>query len=119
MQVTYGPFESVSNRDASTWTPPPMTEGHRGRYLWTDAKGVFNFLTIGALVTTNGTSNKYHVFAARLVETVHDTLGRTRDGISRLPRASDTHPLDDGLRISTEDHEETEPGGDGDGDGDR
>ncbi|KAI0370590.1 hypothetical protein BV20DRAFT_966520 [Pilatotrama ljubarskyi] len=110
MKSVYGPFDRLTPAQATTWTPPPMAEGHRGRYLWTDAFGVLNLLTLGVL-----TSNAlYTTLAARLVDTVHDTLGRTRDGARRLPGASDAHPLAGGLRIGKED-EEDDPGGDGDG----
>ncbi|KAI8972830.1 hypothetical protein BD414DRAFT_499500 [Trametes punicea] len=110
MKAVYGPFDALTPAQATSWTPPPMAEGHRGRYLWTDAFGVLNLLTLGAL-----TSNAlYTTLAARLVHTVHDTLGRMRDGTRRLPGASDEHPLAGGLRIGKED-EEDDPGGDGDG----
>ncbi|CDO70987.1 hypothetical protein BN946_scf184830.g19 [Trametes cinnabarina] len=110
MRSVYGPFDGLTSAAATSWRPPPMAEGHRGRYLWTDAFGVLNFLTLGTL-----TSNTiYHALAARLIQTVHDTLGRTRDGTRRLPGASDEHPLAGGLRIGKED-EEDDPGGDGDG----
>ncbi|KAI0631272.1 hypothetical protein C8Q77DRAFT_1219398 [Trametes polyzona] len=111
MRSVYGPFDSLTPAQAATWTPPPMAEGHRGRYLWTDAFGVLNFLTLGALISEPG---PYAALAARLVSAVHDTLGRTRDGTRRLPGASDEHPLAGGLRIGKED-EEDDPGGDGDG----
>ncbi|KAI0718787.1 hypothetical protein C8T65DRAFT_570247 [Cerioporus squamosus] len=110
MKAVYGPFDIVSPTEASSWTPPPMAEGHRGRYLWTDAFGVLNFLTLG----TATSETRYTTLAARLVETVHNTLGRTRDLTQRLPGASDAHPLAGGLRIGKED-EEDDPGGDGDG----
>lgn len=59
----------------------------------------------------NNTADKYLVLARRLVETVHDVLGRTRDGKARLPGASDETPLAGGLRIGKLD----ELGMDGDG----
>ena len=49
--------------------------------------------------------------ASRLVETVHNVLGRTRDGSSWLPGASEQNPVGGGLRIGKED----EGGSDGDG----
>ena len=49
MKSVYGPFDTLSPAQAAAWTPPPMAEGHRGRYLWTDAFGVLNLLTLGAL----------------------------------------------------------------------
>ncbi|KAI0327579.1 hypothetical protein GY45DRAFT_1327470 [Cubamyces sp. BRFM 1775] len=110
MKSVYGPFDALKPIQATSWAPPPMAEGHRGRYLWTDAFGMLNLLTLGVL-----TSNAlYTTLAARLVHSVHDTLGRTRDGTARLPGASDEHPLAGGLRIGKED-EEDDPGGDGDG----
>ncbi|KAL7277208.1 hypothetical protein ACG7TL_009057 [Trametes sanguinea] len=110
MKAVYGPFDTLAPSEASYWTPPPMAEGHRGRYLWTDAFGVLDFLTLGALTS----DTVYNTLAARLIQAVHDTLGRTRDGARRLPGASDEHPLAGGLRIGKEDEEE-DPGGDGDG----
>jgi hypothetical protein len=54
---------------------------------------------------------RFLVHAQRLSETVHDVLGRTRDGKSRLPGATDQNPLGGGLRIGKE--EESGPDGDG------
>jgi hypothetical protein len=95
MQRIYGPFESLSSEQVSSWTPPPMTEGHKGRYLWTDGFAVVNFVTL-----YKETSNdKYLILASRLIHTVHNILGRTRDGSARLPGATDEWPLRGGLRI--------------------
>ncbi|KAF5718132.1 hypothetical protein FMUND_5424 [Fusarium mundagurra] len=76
-------FDKASN----TWTPPddPGAGGHR--------------------------DNKYLALAKRLVQTVHDVLGRTRGGVSRLPGATDAEPLKGGLRIG----KERATGSDGDG----
>ncbi|KAL0261927.1 hypothetical protein SLS55_003361 [Diplodia seriata] len=117
------------------WTPPPATAGHRGRYLWTDAFGVLNFLTLhrvsimgsssGRLdkTTTTTTSSSsssssssaaaaaYLTYATALAQTVHDVLGRTRDGSARLPGATDADPMGGGLRIGKDDA----GGPDGDG----
>lgn len=116
METLYGSFESIT--DPAQWTPPPKSGGHRGRYLWTDAFGVLNFVTLHQerskatpADSTNDVSEKYLVLARRLVETVHDVLGRTRDGRSRLPGATDENPLGGGLRIGKID----EKGPDGDG----
>ncbi|KAM5348450.1 hypothetical protein ACJ41O_008274 [Fusarium nematophilum] len=109
MHVVYGNFDSVSDDDAEKWTPPdnPGAGGHRGRYLWTDAFGVVNFITLYEKISTP----KYLVLAKRLVRTVHDVLGRTRDGAMRLPGATDEEPLKGGLRIGKMDA----AGSDGDG----
>lgn len=80
------------------WAPPPASGGHKGRYLWTDAFGVCNFITL-----FQETSNSHYLgLATDLVRAVHDTLGRTRDGIARLQNASDAAPLLGGLRIGKE-----------------
>lgn len=109
MTVVYGPYNKVRSEEAATWTPPesPGAGGHRGRYLWTDAFGVVNFVTLYQETSTK----KYLTLAKRLVETVHDVLGRTRDGSARLPGATDEKPLNGGLRIGKLD----ESGSDGDG----
>ena len=49
--------------------------------------------------------------ANRLIHTVHDILGRTRDGSARLPNATDEFPLKGGLRIGK--HAASGPDGDG------
>ncbi|EDN02326.1 predicted protein [Histoplasma mississippiense (nom. inval.)] len=113
MESVYGNFSTVP--DATKWRPPPKSGGHRGRYLWTDAFGVLNFLTLYKELSLGGdskaTAGNYLIFAQRLIATVHDVLGRTRDGLSRLPHATDEEPLKGGLRIGKE--EETGPDGDG------
>ncbi|RSH88939.1 hypothetical protein EHS25_002601 [Saitozyma podzolica] len=106
MKQVYGPLPSSSS-SGTPWRPPEKSGGHRGRYLWTDAFGVVNFLT---LYRETG-EERYLDCARSLVTTVHDALGRTRDGRSRLPRATEAEPLAGGLRIGkTEEH-----GRDGDG----
>ncbi|KAK0710927.1 hypothetical protein B0H67DRAFT_601788 [Lasiosphaeris hirsuta] len=86
---------------ARTWVPPekPGAGGHRGRYLWTDAFGIINFITL----SKETSSPIYLILAKRLVSAVHDVLGRTRDGPARLPRATDDKPLKGGLRIGNMD----------------
>jgi hypothetical protein len=113
MNSLYGSLVSIEN--PAEWTPPPKSGGHRGRYLWTDAFGVVNFLTMHHEYNICGNDknidNRHLVLADRLVQTVHDVLGRTRDGRSRLPGATDANPLGGGLRIGKlEDR-----GSDGDG----
>ncbi|CAL5867402.1 uncharacterized protein PFLUO_LOCUS1621 [Penicillium psychrofluorescens] len=113
MQSLYGSFSSIS--DPEHWSPPLRSGGHRGRYLWTDAYGVINLLTMHREYTRAGGDDpgddRYLVLARRLVETVHDVLGRTRDGERRLPGATDNNPMGGGLRIGKTD----ERGSDGDG----
>lgn len=131
MESVYGSF-SIPNPES--WTPPPKSGGHRGRYLWTDAYGVLNLLTMhreykhalgedeklasAGAGTAGVESGDYHKergrylsLAKRLVETVHGVLGWTRDGGARLPGASEENPLGGGLRIGKMD----ERGPDGDG----
>lgn len=101
MESVYGKFTSITDPEA--WSPPPNSGGHRGRYLWTDAFGVLNFITLHkeSARTANETpqDHRYLTLARRLVETVHDVLGHTRDGKARLPGASAENPLGGGLRI--------------------
>jgi hypothetical protein len=109
METLYGSFEDIT--EPERWTPPPKSGGHHGRYLWTDAFGVVNFITLhqerlrstpaggGAGGGGRATTDKYLILGRRLVETVHDVLGRTRDGGARLPGATDENPLGGGLRI--------------------
>ncbi|KAJ2906789.1 hypothetical protein MKZ38_010780 [Zalerion maritima] len=114
---------------AESWTPPshPGAGGHRGRYLWTDAFGLVNMLTLWK-ESGNGT---YLVLAKRLARRVHEVLGREREPrgageeeeeggggggggekrYNRLPGATDEEPLKGGLRIGKEDSR----GADGDG----
>ena len=107
MQKIYGPFESIPLDQVRHWTPPPMSEGHRGRYLWTDGFAVVNFITL----FKETSEERYLQLARRLINTVHDILGRTRDGQARLPGATDEFPLKGGLRIGK--HRATGPDGDG------
>ncbi|KAL1844509.1 hypothetical protein VTK73DRAFT_2391 [Phialemonium thermophilum] len=120
MSLVYGPLTHLTPATAASWTPPanPGAGGHRGRYLWTDAFGVLNLITLH-----RETSDVVYLAAARrLVETVHDVLGRQRgDGNDddndntkkpdRLPGATDAEPLAGGLRIGK--REATGPDGDG------
>ncbi|KAF1809376.1 hypothetical protein P152DRAFT_484690 [Eremomyces bilateralis CBS 781.70] len=92
---------------SSPWTVPPCSAGHRGRYLWTDAFGVVNFLTLYRQTE----SDRYLEYAKSLVDAVHNSLGRTRDGKSFLPGASPDNPMGGGLRIGKE--EESGPDEDG------
>jgi hypothetical protein len=96
MSGVYGPLPPG---DSSTWEPPPKAGGFKGRYLWTDAFGVVNFLT---LYKETG-DDTYLSLAKNLAQKVHDVQGRTRDGKSRLPGATDENPLGGGLRIGKED----------------
>lgn len=107
MESIYGPFPASDDPKLAEWTPPATAEGHRGRYLWTDGFAVVNFLTLYKLTE----EERYLIFAKRLISTVHNILGYTRDGKSRLPGATDEFPLAGGLRIGK--HNETGPDGDG------
>jgi hypothetical protein len=97
MNLVYGPIETLSEEAARSWKAPdkPGAGGHRGRYLWTDAFGLVNLITL----SKETSSPIYLTLAKQLAKTVHDVLGRTRDGTARLPRATDAEPLKGGLRI--------------------
>ncbi|RPA86156.1 hypothetical protein BJ508DRAFT_411344 [Ascobolus immersus RN42] len=94
----YGPFPSFHPSTASStlvWSPPPMPFGHNGRYLWNDAFGVINFITL----FHETEEPAYLRYAEALASAVHRVLGRTRDGSDYLPGASQSNPLGGGLRI--------------------
>ncbi|RAL00974.1 uncharacterized protein BO80DRAFT_91763 [Aspergillus ibericus CBS 121593] len=98
-ETLYGPITTLPS-SASTWTPPPHSGGHQGRYLWTDAIGVLNFLTLHHIHPSPPSPTHYLTLATRLIHTVHNTLGRTRTNPpTYLPNASPAHPLSGGLRI--------------------
>lgn len=97
MEQVYGDFGTIENPDI--WIPPPMADCHKGRYLWTDAFGVINFLTI---YKETG-DERYRTLACRLIHAVHDILGSDRSGQFRLPGASEDEPLAGGLRIGKTD----------------
>ena len=106
IDAVYGPLPSTIS-DAAAWIPPEKAGGFKGRYLWTDAFGVINFLTLHR--TTR--DETYLILAKNLAKAVHDIQGRTRDGKSKLPGASDENPLGGGLRIGKQE----DSGTDGDG----
>ncbi|KAI0598287.1 hypothetical protein F4775DRAFT_556149 [Biscogniauxia sp. FL1348] len=123
MQRVYGPYDAST--DPEHWQPPtnPGAGGHRGRYLWTDAFGVVNFVTL-AREKGPGPSRAYYLaLAERLASTVHEVLGRERGDDNdatttsspsipaRLPGATDEQPLAGGLRIGKA--AATGPDGDG------
>ncbi|KAI1213142.1 uncharacterized protein F4807DRAFT_471600 [Annulohypoxylon truncatum] len=98
MEQIYGPC----TRD---WQPPEdPRRGHRGRYLWTDAFGVVNFITLSREKGDQNSRKLYLQMAKRLAETVHFILAWTRDGRSRLRGATNEEPLKGGLRAGMPDH---------------
>ncbi|KAL4911337.1 hypothetical protein BDW74DRAFT_172799 [Aspergillus multicolor] len=115
LSTLYGPITPSDLSDPNTWTPPESSGGHKGRYLWTDAFGALALLTLHIEAnrnsTTDGRNDHYLTLASRLITTVHDVLGRARNGSSRLPGATDSNPLGGGLRIGKTE----EAGSDGDG----
>jgi len=101
MEEIYGKYSGPS------WKPKPYKEG-KGRYLWTDAFGVCNFIT---LYYETKESTYLHQ-ADALITDVHDVLGKDRQGNKRLDNATDDEPLKGGLRIG-----KIDPEGTSDGDG--
>ncbi|EFN55625.1 hypothetical protein CHLNCDRAFT_133789 [Chlorella variabilis] len=92
---------------AASWRPRTYAE-NKSRYLWTDAFGVVNYITLAAETG----QRVYLDQAAALITAVHDTLGKTRDGKRRLGGATDAEPTRGGLRIGKA-HGEGHPDGDG------
>ena len=103
VQTVYGAYTGAN------WIPKSYLD-NKSRYLWTDAYGVCNFLTLYR--ETNDV--QYLEQADALVNHVHDVLGRERNGRKRLGAATDEHPTRGGLRIGKADDE-----GSRDGDGRR
>jgi hypothetical protein len=101
MDTIFGPFMGEE------WKPKKYAE-EKGRYLWTDAYAVCNFLTL--FHETHDPS--YLERAKILIQEVHNTLGKDRNGINRLGNSTDEEPLKGGLRIGKKDPEGT-PDGDG------
>ncbi|PSC74574.1 hypothetical protein C2E20_2186 [Micractinium conductrix] len=89
----------------SAWRPRTYAD-NKSRYLWTDAFGVCNYLT---LACETG-ERRWLEQADALIQDVHNTLGKTRDGKRRLGAATDAEPTRGGLRIGKADPEETRDG---------
>jgi hypothetical protein len=112
MQRVYGAFQELSLDAAAKGLPAANSGGHhhpngRSHYLWTDSFGVLTMISLWK-ATHDG---KYLALSKQLVHSVHETLGRTRDGRSRLPGATDDNPMLGGLRIGKT--EGSGPDGDG------
>ncbi len=115
MDHVYGEFTT-----ASTWKPKLYREyttggGGGGRYLWTDAFGVINYITL--FCETNDA--QYLDQADALIHQVHEILGRERitDTVSnnsppprRLGAATDEQPTLGGLRIGKNADEDSDDG---------
>jgi len=89
MQEVYGKFES-----SKSWLPKPYSD-NKSRYLWTDAFGVCNYIT---MYYESG-DIQYLSAADALIQSVHDVLGKDRQGNRRLGKATDQEPTKGGLRI--------------------
>lgn len=92
------------------WAPKLYPEYRQGggRYLWTDAFGVCNYITLYCETK----EQRYLDQADALIKQVHDILGKDRSEGKRLGQATDEEPLKGGLRIGKNDPEGT-PDGDG------
>ncbi|CAF0880954.1 unnamed protein product [Rotaria sordida] len=101
IETVYGTYTK------GNWIPKPYAD-NKSRYLWTDAYGVCNFLTLYR--ETNDI--KYLEQADALINNVHDTLGYERNVKKRLGNATDEYPTRGGLRIG-----KIEDEGSHDGDG--
>jgi len=92
METVYGPF--VSSSLLTPWKPKPFSE-NKSRYLWTDAFSVNNFISL--FNCTGKTS--FLDQADSLINDVHNTLGKDREGKKRLGNSTDKDPLLGGLRF--------------------
>jgi len=99
MDEVYGKYTGPN------WVPKAYKD-NKSRYLWTDAFGVCNYITL-----YYETGNKQYLDQAdALIKNVHDVLGKDRKGIKRLDGATDEEPTKGGLRIGKEDAEGTSDG---------
>eukprot|EP01083_Nonionella_stella_P155294 501528_1 len=87
-----------TTKGSVAWTPKPYKEG-KGRYLWTDAFGVCNFITL----YRETKDSLYLDLADGLISAVHDSLGKDRALKNRLGDSTEEHPLRGGMRIGKED----------------
>lgn len=71
MQEVYGPFPTDLAK-CKEWKPKRF--GEKGRYLWTDAFGVCNFVTLWKETQ----DELYLSLADALIQDVHDVLGKDR-----------------------------------------
>lgn len=100
IEDVYGRCTSVS-----TWQPRPFKASPApSRYLWSDAFGVCNLLSLHYASKEEGaagtpTSSIWIDMADVLINDVHNTLGKNRSLTKRLGNATDEHPLLGGLRI--------------------
>lgn len=110
MDHVYGSYDISKLTEGNAWKPRTLSD-NKSRYLWTDAFGVVNYISLAA---ETGKSH-YLEQADALIHAVHNTLGHERPGgrHSRwLGGASEDHPCAGGLRIG-----KVEPEGHPDGDG--
>lgn len=88
-----------------TWKPKRYSD-NKSRYLWTDAFGVCNYITLYCETK----DPMFLVQADILIQDVHDTLGKDRSLKTRLGKSTDSRPLLGGLRIGKIDPEGTTDG---------
>uniref|UniRef100_A0A914P600 Uncharacterized protein n=1 Tax=Panagrolaimus davidi TaxID=227884 RepID=A0A914P600_9BILA len=93
-------MDHVYGKYSTSWKPKPFKKS-QPRYLWTDAFGVCNYLTL-----FKETKNQNFLKQASiLIDEVHNILGKSRDGSKRLSNSTDEHPLNGGLRIGKPENE--------------
>ena len=93
MRAVYGDWSGAAGRGASAShsfapRPLPRDEAAGGRYLWTDAFGVLNFVTAAARcgeVDDAGGREDALAAALGLVVAVHDALGQPRAEADMMP----------------------------------
>uniref|UniRef100_A0A915JSW7 Alpha-1,2-Mannosidase n=1 Tax=Romanomermis culicivorax TaxID=13658 RepID=A0A915JSW7_ROMCU len=88
LNKVYGEFSPVA------WKPKSFKD-NKSRYLWTDAYGVVSFLNLFCITKDEAFLNQAKI----LIKSVHDVLGKTRDGRERLGNATEDHPTLGGLRL--------------------
>ncbi|RYP50777.1 hypothetical protein DL768_003775 [Monosporascus sp. mg162] len=89
IEYAYAKFEQLSDDEVKKRVPPDLDTNETGpRNLWIDVFGIFNFVTL-----YQKTGNyEYLRLPGQLVRRLHHVLGRTKDGTSHLPGATDKEP---------------------------
>ncbi|GAB9467018.1 hypothetical protein Gpo141_00004378 [Globisporangium polare] len=99
MDRVYSPYTGPA------WRPRAF-QGRSRRYLWSDAYGVCNYLSLYDTATEDERKAQLLDQADALIRDVHEVLGCYRDSRRRLEGFSLAEPTRGGLRIGKEDEQE-------------
>ncbi|KAI5803492.1 hypothetical protein DFH27DRAFT_652645 [Peziza echinospora] len=86
----YGPWPSTLE-ETEKWIPRPLTDAHRGRYLWTDSFAILDFVTLAYLSKYDNDQQQpspsplYLSLATRLLTYTTSILSTTHSGPPYTP----------------------------------